>query len=313
MKNFVEEFNKELGSKVPSNAKLIWEMPSLEYFKVDSSFLTGPNTDFGVLIDFEATGKDLKKDLPVEIGLIKFAYDRHTLEIVGVTEIYGELEDPGIPISEEATAVNGITNDMIKGKSFDDKKIEATFQNCSLVIAHNAFFDRQIGEKRFPFLKEVDWGCSFKDLDWSNEFLSSSAKLEYLAFKAGFYYSAHRAVADCVATLAMLDYIKNDQGNSAFSSLVKNVKRTKYKVWASGAPFAVKNVLTDAGYKWSNGEQEGSDKAWFKIVFEEDLDKELKWMKSEIFYNKSVAIRVDRITAKNAFSDRVDEKMRVPL
>jgi len=313
LKNFISELNTQLEKTVPSNAKLIWELPGISYFETDKQHRFNPNLTFGVLLDFEATGKDPKIDLPVEIGGIKFAFDSASGEILGVESYYGGLEDPGIPISPEASAVNGITDEMVKGHNFDPAKTRELFEDVELVIAHNAMYDRILGERRFEFLKDLSWACSFKDIDWSKDFLSSSAKLEYLAFKAGFYYSAHRAVSDCLATLAVLDYLKSQNGDSAFNLLWKASKKSKYRIWATGAPFAVKNLLSDAGYKWSNGDQEGSEKAWFKFVAEEDLDNQLKWLKSEIFSNKPVVIRVDKISSKNAFSDRIDEKLRIPL
>ena len=61
-----------------------------------------------IALDLETTGTSPRQDMIVEVGAVLFDGDQ---AIKG----YGELVDPGVPIPADASAVNGITDDMVKG------------------------------------------------------------------------------------------------------------------------------------------------------------------------------------------------------
>lgn len=63
-----------------------------------------------VFFDVEATGLNVLKDRIIQIALVKFTKDKKE----PVENVY--LINPGIPISEEAIAVHGITPQMLKNK-----------------------------------------------------------------------------------------------------------------------------------------------------------------------------------------------------
>ena len=66
-----------------------------------------------VIVDFETTGVG-PNARPVEVAWIQVDHD------LNETARAGSLVNPGIPIEPEASAVNGITDDMV-----------ATSRNCS--------------------------------------------------------------------------------------------------------------------------------------------------------------------------------------
>ena len=55
---------------------------------------------------------------------------------------YEALSQPLVSISEDITKINGITNEMVEGKSIDWGKVDAILSTSQLVVAHNANFDR---------------------------------------------------------------------------------------------------------------------------------------------------------------------------
>jgi DNA polymerase-3 subunit epsilon len=89
-----------------------------------------------VAFDLETTGLDSKKERIVEIGAVRF--DRR-----GPIGRFSVLVDPGIPMPPEASRINGITDEMLKGKPTLDEVLGdfLRFARDSVLVAHNASFD----------------------------------------------------------------------------------------------------------------------------------------------------------------------------
>lgn len=134
----------------------------------------------GVVVDAETTGFNQDADRIIEIGIVVFDFDLATGQAYRVLDTYGCLEDPGMPITPEITEITGITNEMVAGQRIDDARVAALVEGASLVIAHNAKFDRPFLEGRFPVLEGLPWGCSFAQVDWVGEGLGAR-KLDYIA------------------------------------------------------------------------------------------------------------------------------------
>jgi len=78
-------------------------------------------------------------DQIVEIGAVMFNEQ-------GAPEtIFTTLINPGIPMPEAASRVNGITDDMLVGKPAISEVLDAFAEYCSdhVMVAHNAAFDSQ--------------------------------------------------------------------------------------------------------------------------------------------------------------------------
>ncbi|MFZ4403136.1 MAG: PolC-type DNA polymerase III [Pseudobdellovibrionaceae bacterium] len=92
-----------------------------------------------IAFDLETTGTVPGVDKVVEIGAVKFDFSGQ------IESVFSTLVDPQRPISPGASAVNGISDDMVRGKP----KIEdllpsfADFCGSELLVAHNAPFDSQ--------------------------------------------------------------------------------------------------------------------------------------------------------------------------
>lgn len=89
-----------------------------------------------VAFDLETTGTKPKENMIVEVGAVLF-------DGACAVKGFGVLVDPGVPIPPDASAVNGITDDMVRGKP----KIEAVLKDFAdfcgdlPLVAHNAPFD----------------------------------------------------------------------------------------------------------------------------------------------------------------------------
>lgn len=263
-----------------------------------------PGAGIGVVLDTETTGKVPGQDKIVELGLVTFGYDLETGAILGVLEVYDGLEDPGMPISAEASAVNGITDEMVAGQAIDDETVERLMTGVDFVLAHNARFDRGFCEERFPVFKNVKWACSHKQVDWSAYGIASS-KLEYIASMQGFFYEAHRADNDCLALLRVLELgLPGLDTGTLLGEILANANKEERRIWAVAAPFEMKDALKARNYSWSDGTQPDTEKAWSKVVPLDEYEAELAWLKEQVFRNRSFSVPVDRISAFNRFTNR---------
>ena len=101
-------------------------------------------------LDLETTGLNKQQDQIIEIALKIVSANKKSGEIVEITNVYESFNDPGIPISDEASLVNGITNDMVAGKNIDWHNVGLLFESSDLIVAHNASFDRAFMDKSLP-------------------------------------------------------------------------------------------------------------------------------------------------------------------
>jgi DNA polymerase-3 subunit epsilon len=91
-----------------------------------------------IAFDLETTGTVAGADQIVEIGAVRFINGQ-------VEGIFSTLVDPRRPIPPGASAVNGISNDMVQGKPFIETLLESFTEFCGddHLVAHNAPFDAQ--------------------------------------------------------------------------------------------------------------------------------------------------------------------------
>lgn len=254
----------------------------------------------GVYLDIETTGLDYQNDKIIELALVAFEYSQDG-KIFRILDSYSSFQDPAVALNEQITLLTGITDDMVKDQAIDHNKVEAIIQPASIIIAHNAGFDRKFIEKVFPMFKQKAWGCSYAQIPWRGENISS-AKLEYLAYKFGFFYDAHRAELDCLVGVHLLTQLLPQSKSLALKLLLDNAKEKSYIIWAINSPFSSKDILKARGYRWNNGNN-GKPKAWCIEVSEELKADEMKFLQQNI-YSSNVALTIDEIHPLNRFSAR---------
>ena len=175
-----------------------------------------------VFFDIEATGLNIATDRIVELCLLKVYPD-------GSEEALTQRFNPGIHISEEATAVNGIKDeDVADSPSFKEKanEIANKFKGCDIAGFNSNHFD-------IPLLVEefIRAGVQFdisacKFIDVQNIYHKMEKRNLSAAYK--FYCdkdleNAHTALADTKATYEVLQaqldrYGEQLENNVAFLS-----------------------------------------------------------------------------------------------
>jgi DNA polymerase-3 subunit epsilon len=257
----------------------------------------------GVVLDTETTGLSSQDDQVIELGMIAFEFDPVLGTVHGVREVFDELEDPGRPIPPETTQVHHITDAMVQGKRINDAAVEKVIADASVIIAHNASFDRPFVEKRWPVFKDKQWVCSIKDIDWKSEGVGS-AKLEYLLQTQGIFYEAHRAETDCWALLELLNAVLPQSQQPALLRLLESLNQPQVRLYATGSPFDAKDLLKARGYRWAPEikcwhRQLGGDKA---------LQEELSWLKNRVYLGKHASVDIETLGGLVRHSDRQGQK-----
>ncbi len=253
----------------------------------------------GVIVDTETTGLSHDTDKIIEIGLVSFEFDPQTGKAYRILESYGSLEDPCIPILPEITDVTGITNDMVAGQRIDDAQVEQLVEGATLVIAHNAKFDRPFLEQRLPIFESLQWGCSFAQIAWKDEGLGS-AKLDYIAYQFGFFFDAHRAESDCMALLEILQQPLPKSNIVALKRLIEQSDQKDWCVYALNSKFETKDTLKARAYKW-----DAAKRCWYRTVTGSDaIKEEVSWLKETIYGGRQVTLEFESRNALVKYSLR---------
>lgn len=270
--------------------------PRLRYAEED-----GTEKKIGIILDVETTGLDPTLGEVIELGMVKFDFAADG-RIFGVLDAFDEMRQPSEPIPAEITALTGITDADVAGKSIDTSNVAAFIADASVIIAHNAGFDRKFSERAWPLFERKAWACSATQVDWRSEGFDGS-RLGYLLAGCGLFHSAHRADADCAALLEILSRPLPLSGELALKRLLDKARQNTARVWAINSPFDLKDVLKARGYRWNDG-SDGRPKSWWADIPADGLEAERRFLQQEV-YGWEADIPATKITAFDRFSLRV--------
>ncbi len=231
----------------------------------------------GAVLDIETTGLNQNEDLIIEIAIKQFLFNRISGEILDVRKSYTSFQDPGMPLPPKIIEITGITNEMVVDKHIDWSQVDIILDECSLMIAHNARFDRSFIDKKSKISKDKIWACTYKHIDWNNKGYNSS-KLELLNIYHGFFTDSHRAMNDVDALLYLLS-LKDENSNSPYLlEMLNNARRPMTQIIASSAPFESKDRLKERGYNW-----DAIHRFWSKIIFKDEMADEIQWLEADVY------------------------------
>ncbi|MHC2018913.1 3'-5' exonuclease [Methylobacterium sp. CM6247] len=256
-------------------------------------------TFIGLILDTETTGVDHTHDEVIELGMIKFEYGASG-RIYRVLQVFNQLQEPQKPIPPEITRLTGITDADVAGQRINDAAVQAMAGDAVVVIAHNASFDRQFCESRWPIFVEKNWACSCHQVPWRDEG-HEGMKLGYLLTDYGFFHKGHRAIDDCHALRALLAAPLKTSGRLALACLLETARKPSLRIWAAGSPIVTKDVLKARSYRWSSRRR-----CWYIDIEEERSDIERSFLSQEIFQGEVIDLPTERITARDRFSIRVN-------
>ena len=259
-----------------------------------------PGARLALCVDVETTGPDPSTDEVVELAVVPFQY-ADTGRIVAVHEPVAQLREPQRSIPAELTRLTGLDAEAVRGKSIDDVALQPLLAEASLVVAHNAAWDRPFLERLLPGFAHLPWGCVMTQIPWREDGAAGRG-LAAIAAGLGFFYDAHRAVDDCLATIEILGRPLPRSGGSAMGSLLRATTTVTHRVWALHSPYEARDVLRGRGYRWSNG-ADGQLRAWYRDVAEDGVDREVGYLRDHIL-GHDADIPTSRVTAYERFSCR---------
>jgi DNA polymerase III subunit epsilon len=253
-------------------------------------------------LDVETTGMDPSADAIIQLSMVPFTYDAESGAIFHVGQPLTSFDDPGRPIPPEIVELTGITDADVAGQRIDQAAVRRFLEPVSLVIAHNAEFDRPFTERRLADLRTVAWACSIRDVPWRRRGLSSTA-LEFLLMKrCRRFYGAHRADQDAEAVVQLLATPFED-GTLPMALLLESARRGTVRIWAEGSPIETKDLLKARRYRWNPG-SDGRPKAWHRELPAADQAAELDWLSANVYGGARPKLRIDALDARVRYSDR---------
>lgn len=262
----------------------------------------GTPTATGLFVDVETTGLDTAVDRIFQLALVPFEFSADG-RIFRVSQAQVHLEDPGRPIPPAVTVLTGIADCDVAGRRIDDAAVLEAAAGATLVVAHNAGFDRPLVERRLPAFRELPWGCSQLEVPWARHGLPS-AKLEYLLFAhCRAFAEGHRADEDALAGVHVLA-TPFRSGELPFALLLNASRRRTVRLWAVDAAYEHRVALKARGYRWSPGE-DGRPRAWYADVLEEDAEAECAWLDAEVYRGMRRRWRKHVFGATDRYSIRV--------
>jgi DNA polymerase-3 subunit epsilon len=255
------------------------------------------NTRVGVAVDVETTGKVLETGAIIELALRRFRFDADGV-ITHVDRSYCWREDPGFPIPDEIVGLTGITDADVAGESIDQEAALRLLRSASVVVAHNAAFDRPWIERRLDGVGDIDWACSMSQVDWRPRGFDGLG-LGYLLCQAGWFHDAHRGASDVDAVIQLLRHRFGD-GRTALSLLLERAVRSSWIIRAHGAAFGVKDVLRERGYSW-----DADRRVWWTEVPDEKRSAEEFWLAANVYSvdkgPKAMGPQCEEITSATRF------------
>jgi DNA polymerase-3 subunit epsilon len=242
-------------------------------------------------LDVETTGKNKQEDGIIELAMKVVSINKETGNITEISSSYESMNDPGIPITEEASLINGITDDMISGKCIDWETVSKIIESTDLIVSHNASFDRAFIDRVLPLSQDKIWACTITDIDWMARGFNNN-KQELLCIWHGFYYDSHRAMTDIDALIHLVTHNEYSD-NKPVLELIDNA----YKISALNSPYETKDILKSRNYYWN-----GINKYWWKQIDLEETDSEMEWLKENV-YKGPFQGRIEEITLVDKYKD----------
>jgi DNA polymerase-3 subunit epsilon len=242
------------------------------------------------IVDCETSSLEPANGSIIEIA-IKLLFVDEKGQLLGHLPIFSQLQDPGAPLESEIVRLTGLRDEDLVGRRIDDGAVARPLDRADLIVAHNARFDREWIERRWPNLRDRDWACSCVEIDWpALDFEGRSQP--FLLQQSGWFARAHRAADDVWSLFWLLMQSRHDpvaeNGDKAnpgevperthLQRLLSASDRATVRVEAVGANFGSKELLRARNYRW---DADPLRKVWWREITPEDVEAEQLWFQRQ--------------------------------
>lgn len=269
-------------------------LKKIKNFEAGTKFIDGTvkNTITAIIVDMETTGLNYNLDEAISVVGLKVKIDTDTNMIYSIEDTIEQFREPTraqiTPLIERLTS---LTPKFLKGKKFNQEEMRSFIGENDIIISHNARFDSHFFNSHFEGFEGNQWLCSKDDIKWFDDYEIESLKLEFILFKKGYFYTAHNAMNDCYAVVSLLN-----EYPGALKSLLEQLNKKEFRVFAEGSPFSAKDELKIKGFKWN-----GDRKSWFKDRLTEEQVVDVLKIIDEIYGRADLAV-IEEISGNSRFA-----------
>lgn len=227
------------------------------------------------VLDVETTHLRPDQGEVIQIAVLPFFCNPETGDITGTMPASVKFQEPKVPLTPETQELTGITPDQVKGHEIDWVKVAGLLSKCSLIVAHNASFDRKwiMAEMQRANVEPptTPWACTLSDADWPTSKYPARS-LAVLCAWNGFRYNSHDAEADTQALLRLIELTQ------LMPNLLNASSRSTFRVFAAGSQMSENQLLKDRSYRW-----DGEARCWWVNVPDSGAaEAESKWLKEHL-------------------------------
>ena len=252
----------------------------------------GPPPDGNCLaiVDVETSGFDPSTDKLIELAIMLLFVDNEA-NVLGYFGPLSWLQDPGIPLDPNITAITGLSNADLAGQTINDAMAFQLLERAECYIAHNARFNSAWIERRYPPISARAWACSCTEVPWKTLGFDGRAQ-SHLLVQHNLFANAHRAGDDVWSLFNLLQQSRLDPGGTVerthLQRLLAASALNSVRVEAVHAPYGAKDRLKARNYSWNPRR-----KIWTKEMAFADLAAERSWYRQ----NELPPFRTETVTA----------------
>lgn len=193
-----------LELKIDFNAQRAREVAWSSLMKILPLESPSEGCELVAIVDTETTGLHAN-DEPITAAILLVEIRMPKGALARVVESYQGKREPSVPISNGAKAVHGLSLDDVRGHSFDLPHMERLLRSASIVVAHNAKFDRRMLRHVLTDSDGLPWACSMLTLRKHWDERAGRRSLDAICNALGVdRRSPHNAMTDCEALLKAL-------------------------------------------------------------------------------------------------------------
>ncbi len=156
------------------------------------------------IVDTETTGVE-EQDEPITVAVILAEISMPKGRLDRIVDTYYGKREPSVPISSGAQQVHGLSIEDVRGHKIDLFRLERLLRSASIVVAHNAKFDRRMLRGVLTDSDGLPWACSMLTLRRQWDEIAGRRSLDAICRSLGVQREdTHDALKDCEALLDVL-------------------------------------------------------------------------------------------------------------